>query len=852
MGTLDDWREQLDDLESKCPWPGPRPMRDDEMLRGRDGESTAFIDLVRNNRLVLLDGKSGVGKSSLLQASLVPGLRRRGYAVAICNDWSDSGEAPTGDDPSAAAAAMLAGKIRSALELDPAFHDEARPGADSFSTDISIIRELDEDAEFYNRRSVIVLDQFEELIRYSPARAKHVLDIVAAINRIAKVQLVISLRSEYVHELRDLERNVEPFSYATYELHPLADNRAREVIEAPNTAERTQITPEAAIRLEEIWRRARTEGSLRTDAVDDIGLLHLQAALYALHWRHADAAGDRDAPIGIAEVEGFIADGHDADAVAVFEKAMAGAVDLKLQHCTLKAADLVSSYLLASTREYAARIAPHLSSGGFKLHREAEELCKQVLDDELKILGARAVTWWEPMLRALVFAGSGEQAGRSLGIDLFDSSWSEIAQALLTDAECADLSADAAIQRGEESATCGVFRGCAERVVLIEELRRFALAVTWMQTADLVRLSTPSDDRTMISLIHDRFGEGLKSWGDKVKDDPAGPFHAITAPSGAEFVWKTYHADGSLRFTEPIVGAPGRFLLVPNLRWRGAFVQADFEYVVFANCDLRGTLFSRCSLKGVAFLNCLLDGTIFDRCVIAGAPGAPLDKFDERPSSFRLGDEIDTSEIADAYGRVHRPDSEHFAGGDVFSLTPGTALRMGDYSHADSRTSPTDWEAPEGGVVVYGGRLSSLVLRGVVFDEPTATFAFRYVAGSGLDIVEHATEGRFEMYGSAIRHLTATPNRSAAPPAPLAIIIDGSALAQTWLSKDLVGTVAITDSSVMDLWNSSEQVVATITNSRYIGVFNAEISESAELDPSEEAVVARGRAMDYVRDPSVL
>jgi WD40 repeat protein len=65
------------------PYVGPRPFKTDEsrLFFGRDQEVEALIPLVIAERLVLLYAQSGAGKSSLINARLIPGLRERSFQV---------------------------------------------------------------------------------------------------------------------------------------------------------------------------------------------------------------------------------------------------------------------------------------------------------------------------------------------------------------------------------------------------------------------------------------------------------------------------------------------------------------------------------------------------------------------------------------------------------------------------------------------------------------------------------------------------------------------------------------------------------------------------------------------------
>ncbi len=57
------------------PYPGPRPFVAGEKLYGRDREVTKLFYLLSAERIVVLHSPSGAGKSSLLNAGLVPRLR---------------------------------------------------------------------------------------------------------------------------------------------------------------------------------------------------------------------------------------------------------------------------------------------------------------------------------------------------------------------------------------------------------------------------------------------------------------------------------------------------------------------------------------------------------------------------------------------------------------------------------------------------------------------------------------------------------------------------------------------------------------------------------------------------------
>src|SRR5713226_4806267 len=63
------------------PYVGPRPFNEGETLYGRAQDTEALVDLLTAERLVLLYAPSGAGKTSLIQASLIPQLRDRQFHV---------------------------------------------------------------------------------------------------------------------------------------------------------------------------------------------------------------------------------------------------------------------------------------------------------------------------------------------------------------------------------------------------------------------------------------------------------------------------------------------------------------------------------------------------------------------------------------------------------------------------------------------------------------------------------------------------------------------------------------------------------------------------------------------------
>src|SRR5262249_23057854 len=63
------------------PYVGPRSFRTGEKLFGRSNETDELIDLLIAERIVLMSSPSGAGKSSLINAAIIPQMRAHGFKV---------------------------------------------------------------------------------------------------------------------------------------------------------------------------------------------------------------------------------------------------------------------------------------------------------------------------------------------------------------------------------------------------------------------------------------------------------------------------------------------------------------------------------------------------------------------------------------------------------------------------------------------------------------------------------------------------------------------------------------------------------------------------------------------------
>lgn len=875
------WKERLAESDT-CPWPGPRPLGVDDsaLLVGRVPVRREFRRLIQQHRLILLHGPSGVGKSSVLRAGLIGDLEAEGSRVFHNDQW---GGLPHDD-------------VRSYL-----VRKLGLPGQDADAP-------FDELAQRHGDKAVLVLDQFEELVRYSPRAARRVFDLIVDLNQRYKTKIVISFRSEYLHEFAELEQRAVGFSFAQFPLREIPDDAAERVILAGNKGRSEQaITPDAAERLATMWQRAR-EHSDTTAMLDDpfnrIGLLHLQAMLYSLYFSlHA-------VPITSEDVDAVITEWADQRATpgTKFQAALRRAVDFKLEHCETATRETMEAHIdesfVAGARWMLERTVPHLSSGGYKLIRGAEELSRLAIGVDYQALREGLATpdplaagqlrrIFEVVLDAAELgddaAAFDDGEGGDETLELLGANRAAFAAAADlgvrytggTRSWCDRLATldSSQFDHDKLQVSCGPLLGMAPADVFIEELRRFAFALVWLENSSLIRVTTPAGSGTMVSLVHDGFGSALTEWAERRSGDPEGPLSAITAPRGASYAWSAGPSAG-IDSQATVSGPSDGHRLLINLRVRGGWIQADLRRVAFVNCDLRGTIFDGCYLEGVVFVNCLLDGTIFSDCTVAGplAQGDPAGGWSEDEPEFVL---VAPSPMVAAHaalrGRSFDALSPRFrsdvAGNPAvpFNGEPArTVVRYGD-----SATTPEvrrlDATLGDGGLTVYGGRVSSLLIRGCTIQEGSAV-AIRHSTGSGLDMVEVVdSPGRLDIFGSAIRHMTvsATPGGTVEP--RIAVTVANSTMTQLYVGSGLTGSFHVTSSALLHAWNGSPYtdsaeldgpvgVRFTADDCTVHGTLDIEATNSATagVGPQIESattlgidgLVGRMARMDYRRNPA--
>jgi hypothetical protein len=142
-------------------YPGSPPFQDTDLdrrlFKGRTSEIDAVLHSNLSSNLFVLYALSGLGKTSLLNAGVMPELRARGY-------WPVSVRL---NDPARDAVALVRDQIESAAEADPEVELQRDPSAGDRALAESTLWDLFAALEVWRgnqlQQLVVIFDQFEEL-----------------------------------------------------------------------------------------------------------------------------------------------------------------------------------------------------------------------------------------------------------------------------------------------------------------------------------------------------------------------------------------------------------------------------------------------------------------------------------------------------------------------------------------------------------------------------------------------------------------------------------------------------------------------------------------------------------------
>lgn len=254
----------MDELSRR--YPGARPFEQDQqhIFFGREKDIAALSRLIRLEPLVILYGRSGAGKSSLLNAGIIPAMQAEGSSFDTLrirfNVWQEHTEMPM-------PIANIRTSIQQNFELANPLLEEIVP--DDFSLWKSV--KSHQIASRGTRRLLLLFDQFEELFTYPPEVVRGFRqqlaetlytdlpqrywdellvgeqdmepEVRALLQKPSAIRLVIAIRSDRLHLLHQLSDFLPLILQNCYELGALDEEQVRDAILLPARSEGEYFSP---------------------------------------------------------------------------------------------------------------------------------------------------------------------------------------------------------------------------------------------------------------------------------------------------------------------------------------------------------------------------------------------------------------------------------------------------------------------------------------------------------------------------------------------------------------------------------------------------------------------------------
>ncbi|MBG1245159.1 nSTAND1 domain-containing NTPase [Nostoc sp. NZL] len=226
---------------------------------GRERDINNLIGRISraDQKLTVIHGQSGVGKSSIVTAGLVPALQNRAIGdqiavpvvLQVYTDWARE----LGKSLSEAMSSDASLAIYADIKLEAVIEPEALP-YDTPITIVRILQQLKENADNH-LITVLIFDQFEEFFfGYSDRNQKQEFDkFISDCLNIPFVKVILSLREDYLHRLLDFKHvsaleainNNILDKHIRYQLNNFSPEYAKAIIK--KLTERSQFNLEPAL-----------------------------------------------------------------------------------------------------------------------------------------------------------------------------------------------------------------------------------------------------------------------------------------------------------------------------------------------------------------------------------------------------------------------------------------------------------------------------------------------------------------------------------------------------------------------------------------------------------------------------
>lgn len=289
------------------PYVGPHAFTSGQHLYGRDRERAEILDLLIAGRVALLHSPSGAGKSSLIQAALIPDLQEEGFNVLPSMRVN---LLPPVDqiDPAAIKNRYIFSLLLS-MEEDKGLPADRRVALPKLAT-LTLTEYLEQRPKTATRRhaDVLIFDQFEELLTLNPATTEEKEECFKQIGAALDTQhrwALFAMREDYLGPLEPYLHWLPSHLTTRFRLDFLDRDNARAAITGPAAAGGIPFADDAADQLVDDLRRVQVQqldGSIGQELGSYVEPVQLQVVCYRL-WERLPAGaaqilGDNIAKVG--------------------------------------------------------------------------------------------------------------------------------------------------------------------------------------------------------------------------------------------------------------------------------------------------------------------------------------------------------------------------------------------------------------------------------------------------------------------------------------------------------------------------------------------------------------------------
>jgi WD40 repeat protein len=281
------------------PYVGPRAFERGDTLYGREREVLKLLNLLIAERIVLLYSPSGAGKTSLIEAGLFPRLRERHFRILPTMRVS---LAPAEAIPATANRYVVSLLLSLEEELPP---EKQTPLAELATLTLSAYLDRQGSAAEGPERTVLVFDQFEEILTLNPADRPAKIAFFAQVGEALGDRhrwALFAMREEFAAALAPYLDCLPTRLRTTYRLELLSPSAAKEAMQKPALAAGVDFADAAADRLASdlaVVRVQQPDGTTETTPGDYVEPVQLQVVCRRL-W---DGLAPDDPNIGVDDVE---------------------------------------------------------------------------------------------------------------------------------------------------------------------------------------------------------------------------------------------------------------------------------------------------------------------------------------------------------------------------------------------------------------------------------------------------------------------------------------------------------------------------------------------------------------------